>query len=118
MITPREAAVRYAAMLLPLLEHGIAEHLETLEGQFAAAVGRIDELEEEVRVADERWAGTLDATFAVGDGTAQAEIERLRAELQIAALERAETLSSITSTKANLEWPLGAHDEVLVQRDR
>jgi len=36
----------------------------------------------DMEATEQRWAGTLDATFAVGDGTAQREIERLRAELE------------------------------------
>jgi len=49
--------------------------------QLEAAAIEIERLKADVVAADERMAGVLDGTFAIGDGTAQAEIERLRAEL-------------------------------------
>lgn len=41
----------------------------------------IERLREDVQAGDEQMAAVLDGTFAVGDGTAQREIKRLRAEL-------------------------------------
>jgi hypothetical protein len=60
---------------------GRAALLEKYESDLAAAQQRIAALEADAKAQDERWAGTLDATFAVGDGTAQAEIERCRARV-------------------------------------
>ena len=40
-----------------------------------------ERLHAEVAAGDERLAGVLDGTFAVGDGTAQREIERLRGDV-------------------------------------
>lgn len=42
--------------------------------------GEVRDCRDDVKAADERMAGVLDGTFAVGDGTAQREIECLRAE--------------------------------------
>lgn len=52
-----------------------------------ALKARVCELEVEVAAADSNLAGYLDSTFSVGDGTAQAEIERLRAEVDDAWAE-------------------------------
>jgi hypothetical protein len=41
-----------------------------------------DEARAEVVASDERLVAVMDGTFSVGDGTAQREIERLRAELE------------------------------------
>jgi hypothetical protein len=43
-------------------------------------LSEIRDLRDDVTAADERMAGVLDGTFAVGDGTAQRSISRLRAE--------------------------------------
>lgn len=40
-----------------------------------------DRAVEDMEAAEQRMAGVLDGTFSVGDGSAQREIERLRAEL-------------------------------------
>lgn len=62
-------------------------NLRVMADQLEAACMRITELEGDVASGDERLAGVLDGTFSVGDGTAQQEIERLRAELTSARSE-------------------------------
>lgn len=63
------------------------EHGPAILDAWEAALNAADELREDVTAGNERLAGVLDGSFSVGDGTAQQEIERLRAELTSARSE-------------------------------
>lgn len=54
----------------------------TLRAQVAEVTRERDEARADVVVSDERLVAVMDGTFSVGDGTAQREIERLRAEIE------------------------------------
>lgn len=71
----------------------VAEHMRNvarswteLESKATAERDRLraerDRAVEDMEAAEQRMAAFLDGTFAVGDGTAQREIERLRAEVE------------------------------------
>jgi len=60
----------------------LAERIrETLKAERDTLRAEAEKLRADVIAADERMAAVLDGTFAVGDGTAQREIERLHAEI-------------------------------------
>lgn len=88
-----------------------------------------DQAVADMEAAEQRLLGVLDGTFAVGDGTAQREIERLREQLAImtaerdalrdklrAALER--NLALIAEYRSHLALVQRTLDETRRERDR
>jgi len=70
----------------------------------------VERLREELTASEERFAGVLDGTFSVGDGTAQREIERLRAEnkhlrgnLETLTFEYERDVGAIPGLRAEIE---------------
>lgn len=57
----------------------IRTNLAAMLDGYASALDEIERLKADIVMYDEQHAAIMDGTFAVGDGTAQREIERLRA---------------------------------------
>lgn len=80
-----------ASRNMPRFEHHVSDGItmaKAIPALVAAAKERdqlrveVERLKEEVQASDMNMAAIMDGTFAVGDGTAQKEIERLRAEVE------------------------------------
>lgn len=65
----------------PSRHEGDREWMVDASAAIKALLDELQQLEQDLAAADERMAGILDGTFAIGDGTAQTEIERLRKAL-------------------------------------
>jgi hypothetical protein len=73
-----------SALTQPELHWECQQKIDALEQRVLELGREAVGLEADVAAADARLVGVIDGTFAIGDGTAQREIERLRAEVELA----------------------------------